>query len=321
MRRKYFLPFLCMVLLSLLSLILAGCGAGNGSPSTVTPSPTAQQLAHKEKEIPVTLSKPVTLTKPTTPAPTVQVSWTDPYTMYTTGTATVRNAPNTDGTILSSYASATAVTVYGNVQGEVVNGISTWYRISDRNSDPKYIYGGRLGNTQATPTPTQKPTSSNLPVIGAPAAPPPAPAAPVATGKVIFVNLSTQYLYAYENGTVVRSFPIASGRPELYTPAGTFTVLSKGANLMFYSPWPVGSPYYYSPEHVDYALKLTTGGIYIHTAGWREYNDFGPGTQNPHQLPDGTQSTGSHGCINTRISDGQWYYNWAPVGMTVVMSY
>ncbi|EFH90467.1 L,D-transpeptidase [Ktedonobacter racemifer] len=319
MRRKYFLPLLCMALLSLFSLVLAGCGAGNASSATVAPSPTATSLAQKAKEVPVTLSKPVTLTKPSTPAPTVQVSWTNPYTMYATGTAIVRNAPNTDGTILTSYAPATAITVYGNVQGEAVNGVSMWYRVSDRNSDPKYIYGGRLSNMKTTPAPTQ--TSTGGKVLGPPPPPPPAPAAPVATGKVIFVNLSTQYLYAYENGAVVRSFPITSGRPELYTPAGTFTVLSKGANLTFYSPWPVGSPYYYSPEHVDYALKLTTGGIYIHTAGWREYNDFGPGTQNPHTLPDGTQSTGSHGCINTRVSDGQWYYSWAPVGMTVVMSY
>ncbi|WP_420799305.1 L,D-transpeptidase [Ktedonospora formicarum] len=62
-------------------------------------------------------------------------------------------------------------------------------------------------------------------------------------------------------------------------------------------------------------------GIYIHTAGWREYNDFGPGSQDPHRLPDGTISDGSHGCVNTRVSDGQWYYSWAPVGMTVVMQY
>jgi lipoprotein-anchoring transpeptidase ErfK/SrfK len=241
--------------------------------------------------------------------------------MYTIGLANVRSAPNTNGTILKSYTGSVAVTVYGTAQGEVVNGLSTWYRVSGRNDTPQYIFGNLLSTSKAAPTPTPPPTQSKLPLVGAPGPAPAAPPAPVATGKSIFVNLSTQYLYAYENGAVVRSFPIASGRPALYTPAGTFKVLDKGTNLTFYSPWPASSPYYYSPEHVDYALHLTTGGIYIHTAGWREYNDFGPGSQDPHRLPDGTTSDGSHGCVNTRVSDGQWYYSWALVGMTVVMQY
>jgi lipoprotein-anchoring transpeptidase ErfK/SrfK len=162
-----------------------------------------------------------------------------------------------------------------------------------------------------TPTPTPPPAApSNS-----------APAAPISTGKVIYVNLTTQHLYAYEDGALVNDFLITSGRPELMTPTGTFTVLDKGQNLTFYSPWPPSSPYYYSPEFVPYALRLTTTGIYIHAAPWREAGDFGPGTQYPHTLPDGTQSTGSHGCINTTTAEGAWYYNWAPIGMPVVIGY
>jgi lipoprotein-anchoring transpeptidase ErfK/SrfK len=137
----------------------------------------------------------------------------------------------------------------------------------------------------------------------------------------MFVNLTTQHLYAYQDGALVNDFLITSGRPELQTPPGTFTVLDKAANVTFYSPWPPDSPYYYSPEFVPYALRLTYSGIFIHAAPWREAGDFGPGTQYPHTLPDGTQATGSHGCINTTTSDAGWAYNWAPIGMTVVISY
>lgn len=280
-------------------------------PATATPDPTPTAT-------PTKTTTQVTLTSPGAGSlPNFQVTWMKPTTMYTTGVAIVRDAPNSDGTILTTDTTATAVTVYGKTTGEVVAGVSTWYRVSGQGSAPQYIYGGRLSSNKPAPSPSPTPG----PVLGPPPPPPPAPPAPVKTGKVMLVNLTSQYLYAYDNGAVVRVFPITSGRPELRTPTGNFTVLSKGANLTFYSPWPPSSPYYYSPEHVDFALKLTTSGIYIHTAGWREYNDFGPGTEYPHTLPDGTKATGSHGCVNTRIPDGQWYYNWAPVGMPVVITY
>ncbi|GHO44682.1 hypothetical protein KSX_28450 [Ktedonospora formicarum] len=260
-------PLLCILLpLLLLSLLIIGCGSNGPETTKVLSSTTTppQKAVENTTEIKNTHPKseitPVTLTTPTTGSePNIQIIWTDPTTMYTIGLANVRNAPSTDGTILKSFTGSTAITVYGSAQGEVVNGLSTWYRISDRNDAPQYIFGNLLSTTKAAPTPTPPPTQNNLPLVGAPGPAPAAPPAPVATGKSIYVNLSTQYLYAYENGALVRSFPIASGRPELYTPAGTFKVLDKGANLTFYSPWPASSPYYYSPEHVDYALHLTTG--------------------------------------------------------------
>jgi lipoprotein-anchoring transpeptidase ErfK/SrfK len=111
--------------------------------------------------------------------------------------------------------------------------------------------------------------------------------------------------------------PVTSGMPQLPTPDGTFYIQFKETNVTFYSPWPPGSPYYYSPEHINYALNFAAGGYFIHDAPWRHL--FGPGTNYPHTDPDGTKETGSHGCVNVPTPAGRWLYNWAWNGATVVI--
>lgn len=142
-----------------------------------------------------------------------------------------------------------------------------------------------------------------------------APQAPSGAGQVIVVSLSKQQLWAYQNGQVVYTTLVVTGRPELPTPVGTFSIYNKVYDTEFISPWPPGSPYYYSPEHVNYAMEFLTGGYYIHDAPWR--SDFGPGDNVPHTGPDGTQETGSHGCVEVPTPAGAWLYNWAGYGATV----
>ena len=147
--------------------------------------------------------------------------------------------------------------------------------------------------------------------------PPPAPSGgiPHISGTVILVSVTQEWLWAYQNGVLAFATPVTTGMPQLPTPTGIFSVMDKVSDVMFYSPWPPGSPYYYSPEHVNYALLFKSGGFFIHDAPWRHC--FGPGTNVPHTCPDGTQATGSHGCVNTPTSSGAWIYAWAPIGTTV----
>lgn len=304
-------------LLILAALMIAGCGpttkpliygvrgqATKAPKGPLTPTAIPTGTVSPNTTIPLTNSS----TPTPTPVPPISVSWTTPTTMYTLRSANVRAEPSTEANIVATEAAATAVTVFGSADGEMVNGSTTWDRISDQNSAPEYISNTLLGANQPAPVPPPAPSGGTSP-------------APISTGKVILVNLTTQHLYAYQDGVLVNDFLITSGRPELLTPTGNFTVLDKAANVTFYSPWPPSSPYYYSPEFVPYALRLTNDGIFIHAAPWREPGDFGPGTQYPHTLPDGTQSTGSHGCINTTTADGGWTYNWAPIGTPVIISY
>ncbi len=147
--------------------------------------------------------------------------------------------------------------------------------------------------------------------------PPPAPAGgiPNISGQLLLVSVTQEWLWAYQDRHLVFATPVTTGMPQLPTPTGIFQVMSKVSDVTFYSPWPPGSPYYYPPEHVNYALLFLSGGFFIHDAPWRHC--FGPGTNVPHTCPDGAQETGSHGCVNTPTSSGAWLYGWAPVGATV----
>ncbi len=168
------------------------------------------------------------------------------------------------------------------------------------------------------PVPTATATKPPLPAPPT-ATPPPGPApvggVPQIYGQLILVSLSQQWLWAYQDRHLLYDTPITSGMPQLPTPDGTFNVQYHAADITFYSPWQPPSPYYYAPEHVNYALYFLYNGYYIHDAPWRE--TFGPGTNYPHTEPDGTTATGSHGCVNVPTPAGKWLYYWAADGATV----
>jgi lipoprotein-anchoring transpeptidase ErfK/SrfK len=144
-----------------------------------------------------------------------------------------------------------------------------------------------------------------------------APAAPLSTGKVIVVSRARQWLYAYQDGRLIFANAVETGRPQLPTPAGHFRVQWKARNITFRSPWPKGSPYYYYPTHINYALLFKAGGFYLHDAWW--HVKFGPGGNVSHKLANGTWETGSHGCVGMPIPAAQRLYNWAWVGTPVIV--
>jgi lipoprotein-anchoring transpeptidase ErfK/SrfK len=162
-----------------------------------------------------------------------------------------------------------------------------------------------------TPTITQY-NAALLPDVQPPAS------VPHLNGQLIYVSVNKQWMWVFQNGTIVFETPVTTGRPELPTPLGTYHVLNKQSNLMFYSPWPPSSPFYYTPEHIIHALYFREGGFYIHDATWRKM--FGPGSNVPHSDPDGTQETGSHGCVNVPPDASDWLYQWANLGATIVIA-
>lgn len=134
-------------------------------------------------------------------------------------------------------------------------------------------------------------------------------------GKVIVVSLSKQWLYAYDNGSQVFSVAVITGRPSLPTPLGTYHVFAKLSPTTFYSPWPAGSPNWYPPTHVKYALGFLAGGYFLHDTWW--HTVYGPGTNGWHYDPVYGWQWGSHGCVGMPLSAAAWLYNWAPIGTTV----
>lgn len=167
----------------------------------------------------------------------------------------------------------------------------------------------------APPPPPPVPGVTPLIYAGTPQ---PLGGAPTNAGKVILVSIAQQWVWGYEDGKLMIAAPVTTGMPDLPTPTGTFSVYWKVEDTTFISPWPQGSPYYYSPEHVNYALLFRDGGFYLHDAPWRHC--FGPGTNVPHTCAGATeQETGSHGCVNLPTPVGAWLYAWTPYGTTVII--
>jgi L,D-transpeptidase catalytic domain len=136
------------------------------------------------------------------------------------------------------------------------------------------------------------------------------------TGKVIVVSLREQTLRAYENGQMVWWSYVTTGRSELPSWPGLHYAMYKLYHTEFTSPEPKGSPFYYAPTPINYAIAYANNGFFIHDAWWRA--EFGPGTNLPHWDPAAFNG-GSHGCINLPENNMAWLYDWTPIGTPIVV--
>jgi hypothetical protein len=139
------------------------------------------------------------------------------------------------------------------------------------------------------------------------------------TGKVMVTSLTEQTLRLYNNGVLVRSIPIVTGRMEAPSPPGLWHIFYMGTNLTFKSDEPKNSPLWYPPTPINYGMEYHWGGFFYHDATWRSY--FGPGANLPHaDYTSGQYSDdGSHGCINMTLSNTAWLYNWVEVGIPAIV--
>ncbi len=183
------------------------------------------------------------------------------------------------------------------------------------------------GHTEAAappPTPTPVPTAipTAVPTAVPTAAPAPAPpasapaqaqaapapvqaqAAPVRRGgKSVVVNLSHQWLYAYEGGVLVFDAPISTGRDGFNTPPGSFAIYAKVREQTMSGT--IGGESYSVPN-VPHAMYIY-GDVAMHGTYW--HNMFGTGVRM------------SHGCINLPLNSAAWLYGWAPPGTPVQVTY
>jgi len=134
------------------------------------------------------------------------------------------------------------------------------------------------------------------------------------TGKVIYVSISLEEAVFYDNGCVVNATPVTTGRPGFPTLPGSFRVFYKSSPFEFISPWPPGSPGYYFPTWVDYAMEYESGGYFLHDAYWENQNAFGPGSQYEVEADNA-----SHGCIHIPNTVMPWLYSWTPLGTPVIV--
>lgn len=126
---------------------------------------------------------------------------------------------------------------------------------------------------------------------------------PALWSRRIEVNLSEQWLTAYEDDLVVYRAPVTTGRDGFNTPAGQFAIYDKLP--MQTMTGSAGGESWYVPN-VPWVMYVA-GGVALHGTYW--HNLFGSGIRL------------SHGCINLPIDDAQWLYQWADIGIPVTIHY
>ncbi|MGH2486334.1 MAG: L,D-transpeptidase [Ktedonobacterales bacterium] len=136
------------------------------------------------------------------------------------------------------------------------------------------------------------------------------------SGKVMVVSLREQVARLYVNGTLIAWSYVTTGRPERPSPPGLHYAMKKYSPAVFTSNDPPGSPFWYAPTPVKYAISYADGGFFLHDGWWRV--KFGPGTNLPHYAPIAFNG-GSHGCINFPKEVMGWIYDWMTVGTPVLV--
>lgn len=126
---------------------------------------------------------------------------------------------------------------------------------------------------------------------------------PVVPSKRLIVDMGTQRLHVYENGTEIQTFVISTGIDRSPTQPGVFQVQTFD-DYAYASVWDL-----YMPDFI---------GIYEAWPGFM--NGF-------HGLPtlssgrilwaDVLGSPASYGCIILDLDDGAWLYDWAEAGVVV----
>lgn len=116
--------------------------------------------------------------------------------------------------------------------------------------------------------------------------------------KWVEVDLTNQYMVAWQGNVRVVETYVSTGRDQFATPPGTFYVLSKIPSQTMEGV--IGGEYYNVPN-VPNVLYFTNVGHAFHGTYW--HNNFG--------------TPMSHGCVNLPMDIAEWMYGWAGIGMRI----
>jgi len=209
--------------------------------------------------------------------------------IVTPDAASAAAATTTSDLPVSIVASGTTHTVQS---GERLSQIAqlygvSWLAIAELNniSDPNLI---EAGQELAIPTSTNSAVAPLLTI-------PNAPAATLTTGREIIVDLSDFRTYAYEDGRLVRSVLVSTGREGTPTVQGSYTIQRK------YQAQTMSGPGYYLPD-VPYVMYFYAGYA-LHGTYWH----------------DTWGARMSHGCVNLPTPEAEWLYNFAEIGTPVTV--
>jgi lipoprotein-anchoring transpeptidase ErfK/SrfK len=120
---------------------------------------------------------------------------------------------------------------------------------------------------------------------------------PMDDDRWIDVNLSQQQIYIYERDALVNTFIVSTGLPDTPTVTGEYRIYVKVPIQ------DMSGPGYYLPD-VPWVMYF-----------YDEYGFHGTYWHNNFGTPM------SRGCVNLRVDDAAWLYDWASVGTRVSVHY
>ncbi|HEY8326216.1 MAG TPA: L,D-transpeptidase, partial [Ktedonobacterales bacterium] len=135
-------------------------------------------------------------------------------------------------------------------------------------------------------------------------------------GKVVVVSLREQTARFYQNGKLAFWSYVTTGGPDTPSVPGLNYAMVKLTHTVFTSPDPPGSPLWYAPTPINFAIEYALYGYFLHDAWWRA--EFGPYTNLPHWDPAAFNG-GSHGCVNFPLNEMSTVYNWVDLGTPVIL--
>ena len=120
------------------------------------------------------------------------------------------------------------------------------------------------------------------------------------------VNVDTHQMRVFVNGSVARTIPISAGKQGWETRSGTKVIIEKHRKKRM-DATTIGvdrnDPEYYNINNVEYALRVTYSGEFLHAAPWSV------GSQGSANV--------SHGCVGMSTENAAWLYDMTKRGDVV----
>jgi len=128
----------------------------------------------------------------------------------------------------------------------------------------------------------------------------------IGESHVYKVDIQTDQLRVFDNGHLTRTIPVTTGMPGFTTRSGTKVIIEKDRYHTMNSET-IGidpnSALGYNIKDVEYAMRLTYSGEFLHAAPW--------------SVADQGHANVSHGCTGMSTSNAGWLYNHSQIGDVV----
>ena len=125
----------------------------------------------------------------------------------------------------------------------------------------------------------------------------------IGKSQVSTVDVTGHTLTVRSDGKVLRTLPATTGKPGFETRAGTKVIMEKYLSKRMDAATTgvsTSSPDYYNIGNVQYAMRVTNSGEFIHAAPWSV------GSQGSANV--------SHGCVGLSTANAQWLYSITQIG-------